>query len=246
MKRRNRIKAALREGREAYGYYLTFPSPSVVEILGVLDFDYVLIDGEHGVFCPDLIEDICRAAESVNVTPIARSPDITSGTIGGYLARGVQGILGPHVSTKADAEQFVRACLFAPLGERSFGERTRGTHYDFQLADRPAYYRECNENMLVWALLEDTRGVENIGEITSVEGIDLISIGPIDFAQSLGFPGQPNHPEVVKAINGAYDRVRAAGRLVGKDVMISEWISEFLISAGQQFLARPLSREDER
>jgi hypothetical protein len=34
MKQPNRIKAALRAGRKAYGYGLTFPSPWVIDILG--------------------------------------------------------------------------------------------------------------------------------------------------------------------------------------------------------------------
>ncbi len=50
MKKPNRVKAALREGRKAYGYNMVFPSPWVVEILGKLDFDFVWIDGEHGPF----------------------------------------------------------------------------------------------------------------------------------------------------------------------------------------------------
>ena len=39
----NRIKAAMRAGRKACGYGLTFPSPWVIDILGKLDFDYVFI-----------------------------------------------------------------------------------------------------------------------------------------------------------------------------------------------------------
>ena len=50
MKQPNRIKAAMRAGRKACGYGLTFPSPWVIDILGKLDFDYVFIDGEHGPF----------------------------------------------------------------------------------------------------------------------------------------------------------------------------------------------------
>lgn len=41
MPKLNRVKAPLREGRKAYGYHLTFPSPWVIEILGVLPFVYV-------------------------------------------------------------------------------------------------------------------------------------------------------------------------------------------------------------
>ena len=49
----NRVKAALREGRIAYGSDLAFPSPWVVDIFGMLDFDFVWIDGEHGPFSLD-------------------------------------------------------------------------------------------------------------------------------------------------------------------------------------------------
>jgi 2-keto-3-deoxy-L-rhamnonate aldolase RhmA len=50
MKQPNRVKAAMRAGRKAYGYNLSFPSPWVIDILGKLDFDFVFIDGEHGPF----------------------------------------------------------------------------------------------------------------------------------------------------------------------------------------------------
>jgi 2-keto-3-deoxy-L-rhamnonate aldolase RhmA len=52
MKQSNRVKAAMRAGRKAYGYNLSFPSPWVIDILGKLDFDFVFIDGEHGPFWP--------------------------------------------------------------------------------------------------------------------------------------------------------------------------------------------------
>ena len=74
MKQPNRIKAAMRAGRKASGYGLTFPSPWVIDILGKLDFDYVFIDGEHGPFDLERLEDLCRTAERYphNLRPGAR------------------------------------------------------------------------------------------------------------------------------------------------------------------------------
>ena len=68
MKQPNRIKAAMRAGRKAYGYGLTFPSPWVIDILGKLDFDYVFIDGEHGPFDLERLEELCRTAERYHLT----------------------------------------------------------------------------------------------------------------------------------------------------------------------------------
>ena len=235
MKHPNRIKAAMRAGRKAYGYGLVFPSPWVIDIMGKLDFDYVFIDGEHGPFDLERLEDLCRAAERYNVTPYARVPDIGASTILRYLDRGIMGILGPHVTTEADARQLVRACYFGPLGERSFGGN-RGTDYNAGIPDKAAYYREANDQMLVCALLEDAAVLKNLDGILSVQGIDLFGIGPNDFAQSLGHPGQLDHPEVVQATKEITDRIHKAGRKMLSDVMVSAGVSDMLLEAGQRIL----------
>ncbi len=235
MKQQNRVKAAIREGRVARGYNLNFPSTHIIEILGPLNFDFVWLDGEHGPFGLEQIEEHCRAAELVDCTPIARVPNIQSSTILQYLDRGIQGILGPHITTKADAEQLVKACYFGPLGERSFGGN-RGCDYDFELTDKVAYYQQCNENMSVGALLEDAGVVNNLEEILSVPGIDYFSIGPNDFAQGLGYPGQPNCPEVLKVMEDVHNRIRKAGRHVGGDVTQRIFVKGLLIDSARQFL----------
>src|SRR5271163_378454 len=216
MKQPNRVKAAMRAGRKAYGYNLSFPSPWVIDILGKLDFDFVFIDGERGPFGLDQLEDLCRTAER--------------------LDRGIMGILGPHIATEADARQLVQACYFGPLGKRSFGAN-RGTDYNAGIADKAAYYREANEEMLVCALLEDVAVLDNLDAILAVPGIDLYSIGPNDFAQSLGYPGQPDHPEVVKTMQEITRRIRQTGRRMQLDVMQGAWVSDMLLDAGRRILS---------
>ena len=234
MKQPNRIKAAIAAGRVARGYNLSFPSVHVVEILSPFDFDYVWFDGEHGPFELQQIEHLCRAAESLGITPIARVPNIDSSTILQYLDRGIQGIMGPHIASKADAEQLVAACLFGPQGQRSFGGN-RGCDYDFELGDKSAYYKKCNDNMIVAALLEDDGVIENLDEILSVPCVDYYSIGPNDFAQGLGFPGQPNCAEVVEAMDQVHARIRAAGKNVGSDVTNAVQVKELLTTAARAF-----------
>jgi 2-keto-3-deoxy-L-rhamnonate aldolase RhmA len=232
MNKPNRIKAAMQAGRKAYGYNLSFPSPWVIDILGQLDLDFVFIDGEHGPFGLDQLEDLCRTAERYNLTPIARVPDIGSSTILRFLDRGIMGIVGPHIASEADARQLVRACYFGPLGERSFGANC-GTDYNAGIADKAAYYRTANDQMLVCALLEDASVVDNLDAILSVPGIDLYSIGPNDFAQSLGYPGQPDHPQVAKVMQDIMARIRESGRRVQMDVMEGAWVSDMLLTAGR-------------
>jgi 4-hydroxy-2-oxoheptanedioate aldolase len=69
-----------------------------------------------------------------------------------------------------------------------------------------------------------------------VPGIDLYSIGPNDFAQSLGYPGQPDHPEVVKTMQDLTRRIHEAGRTMQSDVMLGGWVSDMLLEAGRRIL----------
>ena len=102
--------------------------------------------------------------------------------------------------------------------------------------DALAYYREANEQMLVIALLEDAAVLDNLDAILAVPGIDLYGIGPHDFSQSLGYPGQPDHPDVVKAMQEIVRRVHQAGGTMQLDVMEGPWITEMLLEAGRRVL----------
>jgi HpcH/HpaI aldolase/citrate lyase family len=194
--------------RKAYGYSLSFASPWVIDILGKLDFDYVFIDGEHGPFGLDQLEDLCRTAERYNVTPIARVPDIGSSTILRNLDRGIMGILGPHIATEVDARELVRACYFGPLGERSFGAN-RGTDYNAGMADKAAYYREANEQMLVCALLEDVAVLDDLDAILSCRGSICTASGQTISPKAWAIPASPTIRKLstqCRKLPGAFDR----------------------------------------
>ena len=90
--------------------------------------------------------------------------------------------------------------------------------------------------MLVVALLEDVAVLDNLDAILAVPGIDLYSIGPNDFAQSLGYPGEPDHPEVIKTMQEITRRIHQAGRTMQGDVMQGAWVSDMLLDAGRRIL----------
>jgi 2-keto-3-deoxy-L-rhamnonate aldolase RhmA len=86
-------------------------------------------------------------------------------------------------------------------------------------------------------VLEDAAVLDNLDAILSVPGIDLYSIGPNDFAQSLGYTGQPDHPEVLKTMQEISRRIRQAGRTIQADVMQAAWVSDMLLDAGGRILS---------
>ena len=68
--RTNTLKQRLKAGKAAFGAMITFPSPPIVEMLGYMGFDWVLIDNEHGSITVDTAEESIRAAELTGVAPI--------------------------------------------------------------------------------------------------------------------------------------------------------------------------------
>ena len=87
------------------------------------------------------------------------------------------------------------------------------------------------------ALLEDAGVIDNLDAILEVQGIDYFSIGPNDFAQGLGRPGEADHPEVQATIDSVHDRIRRAGRNVGQDVTRRLDVKHALIGLGREFLS---------
>ena len=54
--------------------------------------------------------------------------------------------------------------------------------------------------------VETAQAVEQAAGIAAVDGVDVVFIGPADLSQSLGLPGQTQHP----AVQDAMHRVAAA------------------------------------
>src|SRR5262245_54876111 len=70
--RENTLKQQLYAGKAAFGVMCTFPSPPVVEMLGYLGFDWILLDNEHGSITVDTAESCIVAAELSGMAPIVR------------------------------------------------------------------------------------------------------------------------------------------------------------------------------
>ena len=233
----NVVKEAAATRRRIRGVHLTFPAPAIIEVLAAADLHYVYIDGEHGCFDWRDIETACIAAERHALTPIARIPDVSKATITRFIDRGVRGIVAPHIESVDEARRAIEAVYFAPLGERSFGAGR--PEYGQRIDSRPAYIEACNAAIALCLMIESRAGVERAGELAALPGVDYLSFGMLDLAQSLGHPGNPDHAEVRQATAEASGRIRAAGKPVREDFMKFVWINDVLIAGTRQLLGVP-------
>jgi 4-hydroxy-2-oxoheptanedioate aldolase len=211
---RNAMKQKLLSGQPAFGVSVMFPSPQIVEMLGRLGFDWVLIDCEHGSMSPESVELMAMAAEVSGITPIARPWTNSPEAILRVMDRGAMGVQVPHVNTAADARRAVESVKFYPLGARGLAARTRPAGYGFGLS-RADYVEEANRETLVCIQLEEAEALRNLDEILQVERVDVFFVGPSDLSQSLGYPGRSEAPEVRRAMDETFAAIVAAGKVPG-------------------------------
>ena len=211
--RHNQMKQLIKSDKPAYGVSVQFPSPEIVEMIGELNFDWVMLDAEHGSITADNIGPMIMAAEIRGLTPIVRPENNDPSVINKYLDRGAMGVQVPHINTADEARSVVNACLYHPEGTRGLGG---GRMADFGWGSPTSeYVKTANKQMLVCVQIEDVTAVENLDEILDVENIDVFFVGPTDLAQSMGHPGDNEHPEVLQVINDVFDRIHRAGHASG-------------------------------
>ena len=212
--RTNTLKQRLRAGKAAFGVMITFPSPPVVEMLGHMGFDWILLDNEHGSITIDTAEDSIRAAELTGMAPIVRPAANKPEIVAPFLDRGAWGLQIPHVNTRAEAELAVSACKYVPEGQRGLFSGGRAAEYGLGGAT-PEYVKKANAETLVCLMLEEVEAIRNIDDIVKVKGVDVLFIGSGDLSASMGYPGQQAHPEVQALMEEGVKKIRAAGIVAG-------------------------------
>jgi 2-keto-3-deoxy-L-rhamnonate aldolase RhmA len=202
------LKERLRSGEICTGTFLLFLSGGdVVQFFAGVGFDYLIIDMEHGSLDLSRAREMMLVARACGVAPIVRVSEAQYSLVTRALDAGAEGIVLPRVESRKQCQDLVRFARYTPQGER--GVTTFGGHNDYRpVADVPAFLAERSRNILLIVQIETRAGLDNSDEILSEPGIDGCLIGTGDLSQSLGYPGQVNHPDVI----GAAEKVFATCR----------------------------------
>lgn len=192
------LKKKLEKGKVVFGAFVGIKDPAIIEIMGLTGFDFVIADMEHTTNSTTIMDDMIRAGEAANISVIVRVPEDYSSILK-VLEFGAEGVLFPHIRTKQDAQGLVNRAKYYPIGQRGMDPSTRSAMYS--LENFKEHMQRCNDNTLVCAMIEDKEAVDNIEDIVSVEGLDLIFLGPSDLSQSLGVASEVNSNIVQEKIN---------------------------------------------
>ena len=187
-----------------------YKDPSLIELAGLIGFDCLWICNEHIGLDPSQMENIIRACRISGIDAMIRTKPGTYRDLLHPLEMGASGIMLPRVKNAQEVRQVVKDMKFAPLGRR--GADGVNIDADFGLMNFKDYLKKANDNNFLVVQIEDPETLEHIEEISEVEGVDVIFIGPGDLSIGLGVPGEIEHQQVQKAAQ----RVAAACRKNGK------------------------------
>jgi len=208
----NPFKRALKAGRPQVGLWLSMAQAYSAEVCATAGFQWLLIDGEHA---PNDLSSTLQQLQAVAPYPshpVVRAVNADKDGIKKLLDIGVQTLLVPMIDTPEQAAAVVAATRYPPLGVRGVGAAVaRASRWGL----RRHYLDEADGDACVLVQAETATALRHLEAICAVEGVDGVFIGPADLAASLGHRGQPGHPEVQAAIDGAIRTIVASGKAAG-------------------------------
>jgi len=231
---KNLVKEKLKAGEPSVGTWIGIGHPDITMYLAELGFDWLVCDMEHGPYGVEtfyfMMQSMLYARKEC--MPMARIPWNDLIWVKKAMDAGATGIVVPRIETAAEAKKLVSYMKYPPMGERGCGPR-------FAAFRDPEYVDTINEESLVVVMIETAKGLKNLDDIFSVDGVDACFVGPSDLSLDLGIHRQIEEPKFVKSLEKIVDAAKAHGVAPGMHCRSSPGTTNInnAIEMGFQFCA---------
>ena len=206
--------------------------------------DFLVMDLEHGSFCPENIGDFLHACHRVDLPVIVRIQDCEYHCISKPIDMGADGILVPRTETMEQVETAISSMRVYPKGKKGVGGRAL-------LRPGEDIY-DINKNRLLFLQIESEQGANLLDEMLTKYGEEVagVIIGPSDMATSLGCGLDTNAAPVIenitKTINACQKHGKSIGMYMNDDVEAKHWYGKgmniFWIGTEDVILSAELNR----
>jgi 4-hydroxy-2-oxoheptanedioate aldolase len=218
----------LRAREQLTGYWIACDNPIATERIARLGYDYIGVDGQHGVLSqPGWNAAMLAVDAGQRAAGLIRVPSVDPVAIGAALDTGARGVIVPMVESPEQAETAVRATRHWPAGTRSLAGPVRA---QFRLGDVPA---EIDDGVVCIVMIETAAALGNLDKICATDGLDAVYLGPADLSVALGgrYFGDPEvQPALLEATTAIAEAARHAGIASGIHCLDGEnaarWLSD--------------------
>jgi 4-hydroxy-2-oxoheptanedioate aldolase len=226
------LREVLTSGKPSVGGWCVMPGPFTAEVMARAGFEWVCIDLQHGLIGYQEMLGMLQAVAVADVPAVVRVPWNDPAWIMKALDAGAAGVIVPMVNSPEEAAAAVGACRYPPAGYRSWGPTRAAlgvSDFSPELANR---------SVVCAVMVETVPALERLREIVSVPGVDVVFIGPSDFAISMGFAprsDEAEHRRRLEAVPGVCrEHGVVAGIACGSLELLGRWRK-----AGYTMLAAP-------
>jgi 4-hydroxy-2-oxoheptanedioate aldolase len=225
----------LRSGQPVITGWSMLAAPIVAELFARSGYEAVTLDLQHGMHDFTSASDGFAALALGGAHRIARIPVDDNATASRLADMGAECLIAPMINSRADAEAFVKAVKYPPVGERSWAP-FRVVMLNQQTPD--AYLETANEQTLALAMVETRTSVDALDDILAVPGLDGVFVGPSDLSLALsnGEKLDPNGEETARVCGEIAARAKAAGKIAGIFCIGAEKVEE-AIAQGFRLMA---------
>ena len=227
----NPVKKKLQAGQPVLAVTITVNSIDVAAHAARMGFDFLWIEMEHSPITLETLRHIVLATRGLPAVPFARVPVNEIWTAKRVLDAGVFGVMFPFTSTPELAQQAAAACRYPPVGRRGSGAGLAM----FGWPEVASYHDCADENVVVIAIIEEARAVENIDAIAATPGIDVLFIGTSDLSFSLGLRGKQDDPKHREAVAKVVAAGKKHGKFLGRPAASPEKMAEYREQGFQLF-----------
>lgn len=176
-------------------------------------YDCLMIDQEHGAIDQSQLLSLLLAIERHQVIPLARVPALEPDPIKRMLDMGIENLMLPGIVSVGQLEEMIAACRYPPLGTRGIAlGSARATKYG---KDTQGYLSQLSQRQAILVQIETQAALRDIDSLASVEGVDMLFIGPNDLSAAIGYFGKLDHPDVLAAFAHIERAAKSKGKALG-------------------------------
>ena len=215
------------------GMFLNLGSPLAAELCGNAGFDWLVVDMEHGNVTEANVLQMLQAISATPASAVVRVEEGVRLRIGRALDWGAPNVMVPRVETPLDAERIASYMRYPPTGTRGVAMGTRSAGHG---ALRHGDFATAHESLCLFLQVESEDAVEAVHDIASIDGVDVLFVGPSDLSHALGSAGDSSDPR----FRAAVARVGRAAADAGKAAGVLLWSIDELpmyVDAGYRLIA---------
>ncbi|MBT5875141.1 MAG: hypothetical protein HOH43_17110 [Candidatus Latescibacteria bacterium] len=216
----DRLSHLLEQHDTLFGMICRDASSTDVELMAQEGYHIIWLDYEHSAQSLAEMLRLGRTIAHLNMVPLLRVSELSRTQVQTALDAGIQIVTLPNVTGAQQVRDLVSFGKYPPLGNRGVSTTNAGAGYT--LGDDTRYTLDAvNEATHLMAMIEGEEGYEHLHEILDVRDCDMITVGPLDWATSLGLYGHQAQtelaPKIERLVSMAVDRGKTVALVVLDD-----------------------------